>query len=115
MTRKDGGEVWTRRFGRHVMRSRFNRRSVDPENVVWERFGLLSVEIVLRPDRDGLEYPVRRGRLLGLPLPHLVMPISDTRESVDEIGAVRFDIQVSLPTGGLIVRYAGALRAEATP
>jgi len=40
------------------------------------------------------------------------MPISQTRESVDEAGAVRFDITVSLPTGGLIVRYACTLQAE---
>ena len=110
MTRRSGHEQWTRRFGRHVMRSCLGRRPLDPPNVVWERFGFLSVEIVLRPDDDGLEYPVRRGRLFGVPLPRFVLPISQTRESVDDTGAVSFDIRVSLPSGELIVRYAGTLR-----
>jgi Domain of unknown function (DUF4166) len=94
------------------MRSRLDRRPVDPANVVWERFGPLSVEIVLRPDDHGLEYPVRRGRAFGMPLPRFVMPTSETRESVDETGVVRFDVSVSLPRGGLVVRYAGSLRDE---
>jgi hypothetical protein len=112
MIRQGGHERWTRRFGRHVMRSRLGRRPADPPNVVWERFGCVSVEIVLRPADDGLAYPVRRGRLLGVPLPRLVVPTSQTRESVDDAGAVRFDIRVSLPSGGLIIRYAGTLRDE---
>ena len=108
--RLDGVERWTRRFGRHVFRSRLSRRPGDPGNVVWERFGILSFEITLQPDDDGLAYPVRRGRLLGIPLPRFVVPVSRTRESVDARGAVRFDVELSLRTGGLIVRYAGALQ-----
>jgi hypothetical protein len=110
MVRRAGHEDWTRRFGRHVMRSRLGRRAADPRQVVWERFGMLSVEIALRPDEDGLEYPVRRARLLGVPLPRFVVPISETRESVDAAGAARFDIRVLLPSGRPIIRYAGALR-----
>jgi hypothetical protein len=115
MTCRAGHEDWTRRFGSHVTRSRLSRRPGDQPDVVWERFGCIAVEIVLRAEDDGLEYPVQRARMLGLPLPRLVVPLSETRESVNETGAVRFDIRIALPSGGLIVRYAGTLRDGGVP
>lgn len=57
----------------------------------------------------GLRYPVRRGTVLGLPLPRRLLPRSDSLESADARGA-RFDVAVSLPGLGLVIRYVGHLR-----
>ena len=110
MEASGGVERWTRRFGRHRFRSRLARRAKDPANVVWERFGALSFEIRLQPSDDGLDYPVTRGRLFGIPLPGFLVPVSRARESVTGDGRARFDTAILLRSGRLIVRYAGTLR-----
>ena len=110
MRREGNSERWTRRFGRHCFHSRLFRRPGDAQNVVWERFGLLDLEIRLEPTADGLAYPLSRARLYGrILLPRVLIPISETRESEDQSGRTRFDVTISLPGGGLVVRYAGWL------
>lgn len=110
MAAKGNAERWTRRFGRHRFRSRLARRATDPANVVWERFGALSFEIRLQPGGDGLDYPVGRGRLFGIPLPGFLVPVSRTRESAAADGSARFDTAILLRGGRLIAHYAGTLR-----
>ena len=57
-----------------------------------------------------LHYPIVAGRLLGvIPLPRPLLPISDTREYVDGDGRACFDVSVTHPLAGFIVRYSGWL------
>ena len=74
-----------------------------------ERFGPLSFDIALKAEEGRLTYPVVAGRCAGLPLPRVLLPVSDTAESVDAKGRVTFDVAVSLPWFGRIVRYRGWL------
>jgi hypothetical protein len=108
MTRTLQGEVWERSFAGWPLRSVL-MPSPRPYHLR-ERLGLITYEIEL-PVADGvLHFPVRRGWLLGLPLPSWLLPQSCTREfTVD--GVFHFDVGLYAPwTGSLIVRYRGRLR-----
>ena len=103
MTRTPAGEAWERNFaGRRL--SSFLTPSPRPGHVR-ERFGLATYELELPVEDGALHFSVRRGWLLGIPLPSLLLPKSCTREfAVD--GAFHFDVGLYAPlTGGLIVRY----------
>jgi len=78
--------------------------------LIRERFGPFRFEIALRVEDGGLHYPVRRGTILGLPLPRALLPRSDTVESARDDRA-SFDVAISLPGIGDIVRYRECLRS----
>jgi hypothetical protein len=106
----DGSETWTREFGRHRFRSTLSRRDADPPGCIRERFGPMSFRLALPVDDGGLRMPLERGQWLGIPLPRWLTPRSDTREFVDAQGCFRFDVDISLPGLGRVVRYEGWLR-----
>lgn len=106
-----GGEDWERSFGNHRFRSRLSRRQ-DGQAGVTERFGRMAFDIDLEASEAGLRYPVSKGRLMGFPLPRFLLPQSDTKEFVDEEGRVCFDVSISLPVAGHVVRYRGWLKPE---
>jgi len=106
-------EVWTRRFGRHTMRSTLTPGAAPGE--IRERFGALSFAIALHVEDGTLHYPVRAGRAFGgIPLPRWLLPVSITRESVDADGRFTFDVQLLLPRGHRIAHYRGSLAPAAT-
>lgn len=112
-TRIGEGEVWERDFDGCVFRS-----YCSPTPAAYryrERFGPFSFEQDL-PVVDGSLYlPVRRGWLLGIPMPHFLLPSSESREYVEN-GIFHFDVSLSAPLGGgLIVRYRGFLSPDAQP
>ena len=76
---------------------------------MWERFGPFRFAIDFRAGPEGLEYPVSAGRFLGIPIPSAFLPRSDTREAVDENDRATFDVALSMPLVGPIVRYRGWL------
>ena len=76
---------------------------------VRERFGPLSFRLRLAPDGDGLAMPIDAAFLLGLRLPRFLTPASATREFIDAAGRFNFDVDVSLPGVGRVVRYRGWL------
>ncbi len=115
MTAQGGSERWVRRFGRHRFRSRLQRHASDPAGSIWERFGPLSFEIRLKPGQDGLEYPLGRGRLFGIPLPGFLMPVSVTCEADAGDGAAQIETAIFLRNGRLIVRYSVTLRPADDP
>lgn len=85
-------------------------RPADGEGgIVTERFGPLNFRLTLSVGEQGLEMPVRRAYFLGIPLPGFLTPRSQTREFVDAQGRYSFDVAISLPGIGLIVRYRGWL------
>ncbi len=112
MQRSTTGETWQRRFGRARFRSHLSRRLEAPHGEIWERFGPLSFRINLEQNGNELHYPVDAVRLFGfLPLPRVLVPNSDTREYVNEEGNACFDVSISHPVAGFIVRYRGWLQS----
>lgn len=104
-TRTQTGETWERNFGGRIFRSYL---TPAPDLYRYrERFWLFKYEQDL-PVRDGcMHLPVRRGWLLGIPLPRFLVPGSDSQE-YSEGGVFRFDVSLIAPLGGgLIVRYQG--------
>jgi hypothetical protein len=110
MRRTPAGEAWERCFAGRRLRSVL---TPSPRaGHVRERLGLATYELEL-PVQDGaLHFPVRRGWLLGMPLPAFLLPRSCSREfAVD--GVFHFDVGLYAPlTGDLIVRYRGWLLPE---
>lgn len=107
------GEVWDRSFDGRRLRSRL---LPSPRRYCYrERFGAFTFEQAL-PVKDGvMRLRVRRGWLLGVPLPSLLLPRSCASECAVG-GRFQFDIGLHLPvTGALIVRYQGSLAPVAPP
>ncbi len=101
-------ETWVRRFGERRFRSRFH---MNGQGRAFEQFGPFRFEIGFAVDNAGrLAYPVRSWSIAGLPLPRLLAPRSDTCEWQDEQGRFCFDVGISLPLLGRVVRYRGWLK-----
>jgi uncharacterized protein DUF4166 len=106
-TRTPTGEIWERNFAGRRFRS-YLTPSDRPQHYR-ERFGLFTYEQELPVEDGALCFPVRRGWLLGLPLPSLLLPRSCSREFSSD-GVFHFDVGLYAPvTGSLIVRYEGRL------
>jgi hypothetical protein len=99
------GECWQRRFGTR----RFHSYLRICDGRMRERFGIFEFELGLHIADDALHFPVRRGWLLGLPLPHWLLPRSEAREYIEK-ERFHFDVAMHAPLGiGLMVRYRGWL------
>ncbi len=105
------GEVWERNFAGRKFRSYLT--PADAPYRYRERFWLFNYEQDLPVCEGVLFLFVRRGWLLGIPIPRPFLPESDSREfAVD--GDFHFDVSLNAPLGGgLIVRYRGQLSPEA--
>jgi NAD(P)-dependent dehydrogenase (short-subunit alcohol dehydrogenase family) len=111
MVRAGDGEYWTRSFGNKVFHSHLTRRAGDRPGDVWERFGPFSFRLPLRADGGALSYPVAEGQFPGgISIPRMMLPKSDSREYVDDKGRACFDVALSMPWIGRLVRYRGWLR-----
>jgi len=109
-TRTGEGETWERNFGGRVFRSYLSQSPLPGR--FRERFGPLTFEMDLPVSGEGMLFPVKRGWLLGIPMPRFLLPSSDSREYV-EGGRFHFDVGLGAPLGmGLIVRYRGWLRPD---
>jgi hypothetical protein len=110
-TRTGSGEIWERNFDGRVFRSYCTPAS-EPYRYR-ERFWLFNYEQDLPVEGACMRLPVRRGWFLGVPLPQILLPGSDSREYASD-GAFHFDVALSAPLGGgLIVRYRGQLWPDA--
>lgn len=109
-TRTDRGEIWQRDFAGRVFRSTCSPARAPGR--VCERFGPFAFELDL-PVADGaMSLPVRRAWLLGLPLPHALLPVSEARE-YEADGVFHFDVALDAPLGGgRIVHYRGTLTPD---
>lgn len=102
-------EIWTRNFGG----ARFSSRlSVDASGALWERFGPIRFRLGLTARDGGLILPVTAARCFGIPLPRVLLPISEAREHIDEQGRFCFDIRLTLPGMGLLTHYCGWLEPK---
>ncbi len=105
----ESGEVWLRDFGGHKMQSRCEL--APKAGGFRERFGAFLFEMDLKIENGVVQMPVRRAWFLGVPLPRMMLPLSDTREFERE-GKFHFDVALIAPVGGMIVRYRGSLEPE---
>jgi hypothetical protein len=105
MERRGSDEIWVRKFGNRSFRSRL---SSDREGALFERFGPFTFRLALPIGENGLEMPVTDGWCLGVPIPKALLPRSDTLEYVKD-GLFHFDVALSAPLVGDIVRYQGYL------
>ncbi|MGL4322277.1 MAG: DUF4166 domain-containing protein, partial [Paracoccaceae bacterium] len=104
MDRRGEAEVWTRDFAGRRFRSTLRLH----ERQMTERFGLLTFAIDLHVQDGALHYPVTKGWCCGIPLPRWSLPRSDTVEGSDG-PRTTFDVSLSLPVIGPVVRYQGWL------
>ena len=74
-----------------------------------ERFGLMTFVIRLTVEDGRVLWPIEGWRFLGIPMPRVLAPKSETVESVDADGRFTFDVGISLPIAGPVVRYSGWL------
>lgn len=105
-------ELWTRNFGGTRFTSRL---SVGKRGGIEEAFGPLRFRLGLAASADRLAFPVTGARCLGIPLPCMLLPLSEAREFVDDQGRFRFDIRLTLPVVGLLTHYRGWLVPAAAP
>lgn len=98
------GEVWTRRFGAHVMRSSLSR----DRGRLHERLGPLRFWFRLAVTNGRLVWTVERVRFLLIPLPITWFRGIAAVEGADA-GRYTFDVTASLPVVGLLVHYRGWL------
>lgn len=98
------GEIWTRRFGRHVMRSRLWAEG----GLLHERLGLLRFMFRLEVDQGRLVWTLAGLRALGMPLP--AGWFSGLTATAFACGASYcFSVGASAPVVGLLVHYRGTL------
>lgn len=105
-------EHWTRVFGSKTFKSTLLARRGSGKGKISEQFGGLVFDIDLTFDGTCLAFPVTRGRALGVPLPKWLIPVSEARE-FQKNGRFHFDVQLSLPMIGKLVRYQGFLTEQA--
>ena len=99
--------IWRRRIGGHAFASVLS--SPQAGGRVRERFGPLSMDLGLTPEHGRLVYRVEGWRLGPIPLPRALGPSTRAHEEVDAEGRFVFDVEISLPVVGRLVRYRGWL------
>lgn len=105
---RDGaGEVWSRDFGGHPMRSTLTER----DGLLEEVLGPARFRFALRADDRGVAWSVVGIRVMGVPLPAAWFKAVTARQSVQS-GRYTFDVRAELPWIGLLVHYYGWLEVE---
>jgi hypothetical protein len=104
----DGGETWTRTFGRTSFTSVQRRGRGRNDALMLERFGIVTVALALVIDEDRLFLVPRSWSALGIPLPRSLLPTGRSFET-ERAGRFCFDVEIAVPGLGLIVAYNGSL------
>ncbi|MFC7379071.1 DUF4166 domain-containing protein [Brevundimonas sp. GCM10030266] len=100
--------IWRRRIGGHAFASTLSRPR--PGGRVSERFGPLSMDLTLTPEGGRLVYRVEGWRAGPIPLPRWLCPATEAFEEVDAEGRFVFDVTITAPLLGRLVRYRGWLQ-----
>ncbi|MDX2204627.1 MAG: DUF4166 domain-containing protein [Hyphomicrobiaceae bacterium] len=101
-----GGEIWSRRFGRSLFRTRQFLR----DGVLCERAGPITFAFSIAVAEGAMSLRLAGMRVLGIPVPRTLRPAIETREEQTPDGAYRFAVSSRLPGVGLLVAYRGRLR-----
>lgn len=107
--RAGGRETWTRGFANGRMRSTLDR-AADGRHLR-ERLGPVALYFELRRDGDAIDWQLRAGRLLGLPLPRAMFGSVFSR-SLAEAGRYVFHVDTRLPLLGQLIAYRGWLEID---
>jgi saccharopine dehydrogenase-like NADP-dependent oxidoreductase len=99
--------VWRRRIGGHAFASVLS--GPRDGGRMSERFGPLTMDLRLAPEGERLVYRVEGWRLGPIPLPRALAPATRAHEEVDAEGRFVFDVEISAPLVGRLVRYRGWL------
>lgn len=103
--------IWRRRIGGHAFASVLSAPRAGGR--MSERFGPLTMDLRLAPEGERLIYHVEGWRLGPIPLPRALVPSTRAHEEVDAAGRFVFDVEISAPLIGRLVRYRGWLVREA--
>jgi hypothetical protein len=104
--REGDGEIWIRRFGDGAF---YSHLSAAGGNRLHERFGALTFDLDARADAQGFTLSIAGARVFGMPLPRALSPSTQASATTDEHGRYRFDVLITLPMIGRLVRYRGWL------
>jgi len=110
---KNGGERWVRSFDGKLFSSVQSIGIGRDQHLLVERFGMASFALALVMEGDRLLLVPRRWSLLGIPMPHFLLPTGLSFETERE-GEFCFDVEISMPLIGLVVAYRGTL-SSVTP
>jgi len=113
-TRSANTECWQRNFNAQRFKSTLSSgpsgSGHSTGKLIQEQFGLLTFLLQLDIDADGMHFRVISGSCLGVPIPHALLPISNTRE-FEKDATMHFCVELLAPFKlGLIVRYEGWLK-----
>ncbi|MEO1363253.1 MAG: DUF4166 domain-containing protein [Pseudomonadota bacterium] len=103
------GEHWHRDFDGHVLASLVRQTGATQ---VSEKFGLFDVTMSPQVSETGLDMPVTQIRVLGIPVPRMLLGTSGGAERVTSDGQVSFNVTSRMWGLGLIISYAGTLAAD---
>jgi len=97
-------EVWARNFDGHLMRSTL----IAENSYLSEQLGPVRLIFALHVVDNEIQWQLQGVRYLGIPLPTRLFASTHARECIED-GRYTFDVHVSLPVVGLLVRYRGWL------
>jgi saccharopine dehydrogenase-like NADP-dependent oxidoreductase len=105
---ENGAERWIRSFGDKSFCSTQSIGAGRDQHLLIERFGITSFALALVVESDRLILIPRRWSLLGIPMPHFLLPKGSSFET-ERAGQFCFEVEISIPLVGLIVAYQGSL------
>jgi uncharacterized protein DUF4166 len=107
MTPAGDGEIWRRKFGACPFNTQV--RAGKLPGTIEETLGVVTAVLRLVPDDTGVQQIPEGYRLFGIPLPRMVWPELDVRESAE---GDRYRFKVAMRLWGVpIQRYEGWLDA----
>ncbi len=104
----DGSEIWRRTFDGRTFKSHLRNGKGRNHLLITESFGPLTFGLALVMQDGKLYYVPRTWSFLGLPMPKFLTPNGVTYEFESE-GKFHFDVEITAPLIGRIVRYRGWL------
>ncbi len=105
---RDGKEYWRRTFAGKSFLSIQSEGEKSYERLVCERFGMFAFGLAVVVADGKLQLIIRRWNIMGIPLPLFLAPGGYSYES-EESGNFHFNVEITAPIVGLIVRYRGWL------
>lgn len=104
---REGAELWRRTFGSSSFQTVLSAAERAPGHIS-ERLGPMRFLLHVPADENGLSMIVAGMSVFGVPMPRMLWPRVAATERVED-GRFAFDVSVSAPVGGLIIRYRGRL------
>ncbi len=105
---RDAGERCQRRYRGRTIVSVMSKGDAAHQTLE-VRFGIFSFRMKISGPPDGLDMEIVSARAGRLPLSGILTSGIAATERVDDLGRHLFDVAISLPVIGRIVRYTGWL------